>query len=81
MPALRELELLGVERASSAPEEELAAAPRPALSRLTSLSMSAKGNRPSSAKAFNQWLRWALRAATQLRKLSIGDVDDHFEGM
>lgn len=81
MPALRDLELLGVECASSAPEQELAAAPWPALSRLTSLSMSAKGNLESSTEARYLWLRWALPAAPQLRKLSVGGVDDPFEGV
>jgi len=66
---------------SSAPEQELAAAPWPALSRLTSLSMSAKGNLESSTEARYLWLRWALPAAPQLRKLPVGGVDDPFEGV
>ena len=80
LPALRELELAGVQALSAAPELELPAAPRPLFSNLTSLSMSyetydteskPESDPDSAATALYLWLRWALPAAPQLRKLSV----------
>jgi len=71
MPALRELELNGVDCLSAAPEQELSAAARPALSALTSLSVSIEADSRFAATALYLWLRWALPAAVQLRKLSV----------
>ena len=80
LPALRELELAGVHCLSSAPELELPAAPRPLFANLTSLSVSyepyetesePESDSDSAATALYLWLRWALPAAPQLRKLSV----------
>ncbi len=71
MPALAELELVGPSFLSAAPEQELAAAQQPAFACLTSLNMSSEGDSSSEATALYLWLRWALPAAPQLRKLSV----------
>ena len=60
MPALAELELVGLDLMSSAPQQELAAAPQPAFARLTSLHMSHQGDSSLEATALYLWLQWAL---------------------
>ncbi len=75
MPALTELELLGVEFMSAAPEQELAAASQPAFSRLTALTVSCEADFGAEAAALYLWLRWLLPAAPQLRKLSVSGLD------
>ena len=75
MPALIELELVGPSFLSAAPERELAAAPQPAFARLTSLSMSYERDSRSEATALYLWLRWAMPAAPQLRKLSVSGLE------
>ena len=74
MPALIELELVGPSFLSAAPEQELAAAPQPAFARLTSLNMSYERDSSEEATALYLWLRWALLAAPQLRKLSVSGI-------
>ncbi len=80
MPALRELELHEVDCLGSAPGRELLADPRPVLSSLTSLSMSCETKSRAAATALYLWLRWALPAATQLRKLSVRGQGGAAEG-
>jgi len=82
MPALAELELVGLDLMSSAPQQELAAAPQPVFARLTSLHMSHQGDSSLEATALYLWLQWALPAAPQLRKLSVrGSGGHNFEGL
>ena len=81
MPALRELELHGVDCLSSAPEQELPAAPQPAFSNLTSLSMSYETDSGSAATALYLWLCWALPTAPQLRKLSVSSAGNPSNGI
>ena len=81
MPALRKLELDGVDCLSAAPEQDLSAAPQPALHSLTLLSMLCEMLSRSNAIALYLWLRWALPAATQLRKLSVTGEGEPSEGL
>ena len=80
MPALCELELHEVDCLSSAPVRELLAAPQSVFSSLTSLSMSLVTESHSAATALYLWLRWALPAAMQLRKLSVDGGGGCIEG-
>ena len=81
MPALRELELHGLERMSSDAERDLFVAPQPALTSLTSLSVSCETKSHDAARALYLWLRWMVPAAPQLRKLTVYGSGDPYEGV